>query len=215
MAGQFIWSVTATDIYSQWTEIQAMFHEGKPGALEAVKSIEKVPPFALIAFDSDNGGEFLNYYLVEYFVKRDTVLSFTRSREYKKNDNAHVEQKNYTHVRQLLGYGRPDNIEILDPLNLILRDWSTLRKHFYPLRKLLAKERIGSRYHKRYDKPRTPYQRLLESPAVDQAVKDTLKQIHQTLDPLLLRRSIRKRPHQLLRFSSVTSFSEESNRLTA
>lgn len=192
-----------------------MFHKGKEGALEAVKSIENVLPFALIAFDSDNGGKFLNYYLVEYFARRDNVVYFTRSREYKKNDNAHVEQKNYTHVRQLLGYQRLDNIEILDPLNKILRDWSTLRNHFYPVRKLLSKERIGSRYSKRYDDPKTPYQRLIECHHIDPVVKENLTQIHKSLDPVVLRRSIRKRLQDLFKFASVTSISEESYNMTA
>lgn len=211
MAGQFIWSLTATDIFSQWTEIRCMFHKSASAALEAIKSIEKALPFELIAFDSDNGGEFINHYLMRYFALRDHKVYFTRSREYKKNDNAHVEQKNYTHVRQLLHYQRIDNVELVDPLNQVLHDWSILRNHFFPVRKLLRKERLGSRCFKHYDAPKTPYRRLIECPHVPPSVKEFLTQQHATLDPVVLRRSIRRTLNQLLKYASVTSICEASN----
>jgi hypothetical protein len=215
MAGQFIWSLTATDIFSQWTEIRCMFHKSAEGALALVKSIEEQLPFPLIAFDSDNGGEFINHHLVRYFSIRDERVYFTRSREYRKNDNAHVEQKNYTHVRQLLGNQRIENIELVDPLNKVLIQWSKLKNHFYPVRKLVSKERIGSKLRKYHDAPATPYSRLMNCPHISDEVKEQLKHEHESLDPVVVRRSIRRTLNQLLRYASVTSICEATNPRTA
>ena len=208
LAGQFIWSLTVTDIFSQWTEIRAVWHKGAAGILEMIRAIEAELPFELHGFDSDNGGEFINYTLHDFFTKRSNPVAFTRSREYHSNDNAHVEGKNWTHVRQLLGYQRIDNAELVDPLNKILKDWSTLRNHFFPVRKLIKKTREGSRYLRVYDAAATPYARLMDCMAVDENTKTHLKQIHESIDPVVLRRSIRSRLRTLLKYASVTSISE-------
>jgi hypothetical protein len=106
MAGEFCWNLTITDMHAQWTETRAVANRGQHVVQGAIASVEAALPFAILGIDSDNGGEFLNWHLVDYFRRRRTPVGFTRSRPYRKNDNAHVEQKNWTHVRQLVGYVR-------------------------------------------------------------------------------------------------------------
>jgi hypothetical protein len=100
---RFCWSLTATDVHTQWTETRAVFNRGQHAVAKRIAEIEAALPFAILSFDTDNGGEFLNWHLVNYFARRRHPMRFTRSRAYRKNDNAHVEQKNWTHVRQLVG----------------------------------------------------------------------------------------------------------------
>ena len=106
LAGDFVWSVTYTDIHSGWTANRAVWNKGAHGIVTATQDVEDRLPFAILGFDCDNGSEFLNHHLVNYFTDRKKKVGFTRSRPYQKNDNGHVEQKNWTHVRQLLGYQR-------------------------------------------------------------------------------------------------------------
>ena len=106
MEGDFCWSVTLTDVHTQWTKTRAVWNKGQYGVQERIAEIEQTLPFEILGFDSDNGGKFLNYHLLDYFRVRPRPVAFTRSRPYRKNDNARVEQKNWTHVRQLVDYGR-------------------------------------------------------------------------------------------------------------
>ena len=202
LAGEFIWTLTATDICTTWTEIRPVWHKGTLAVVEAISDIERALPFPMKAWDCDNGGEFINRTLVTHFA--DKRVSFTRSRAYMKNDNAHVEQKNYTHVRQLLGYGRLDDKQILEPLNEILQRWSILKNHFYPTRKLLNKLNLGSRTKKIYDQPRTPFERALAHPLVSDSAKQKLREIHTSINPVLLRKQIRSDLRLLLRRTSVS-----------
>lgn len=194
MAGQFVWSITMTDIASHWTENRAVWHKAAKGVVSAVKDIEKQLPFELRGFDCDNGGEFINRYLVQYFTKehpRRNLIQFTRSREYRKNDNAHVEQRNWSHPRQLFGRERFDFIELVPLMNDIYRnEFSLLRNHFYPTMKLQQKVLVNSRYRRRYSEPMTPYERVMQSPVVTPEQKQTLAEIHQSLNPLALKRSL-------------------------
>ena len=114
MAGEFCWSITATDVHTQWTETRAVSNRGLAAVAERIAQIEAALPFPILGFDTDNGGEFLNWHLVHYFGKRKKPIRFTRSRAYRKNDNARVEQKNWTHVRQLVGYGRLEGAAVAD-----------------------------------------------------------------------------------------------------
>ncbi len=113
LAGDFIWSLTMTDIHTTWTENRATWNKGATGVLAHIQDIEAKLPFTLKGFDCDNGSAFLNYHLLRYFTDHPDKISFTRSRPYKKNDNAHVEQKNWSHVRQLFGYDRFDDPRLL------------------------------------------------------------------------------------------------------
>lgn len=192
MSGEFAWTLTATDIHTTWTEIRSVWHKRATGVLEMVKDIEAHLPFPLLAFDSDNGGEFINKALVHYFSGK--FIPFTRSREYHKNDNGHVEQKNYTHVRQLLGYDRIDCQAVIPMLNDLFRnEVSLLRNHFYPCLKLAEKVKIKSRLVRKYPPPVTPYRRVLDCPSIPEATKEKLEALHATLNPLELQRVIKRK----------------------
>jgi hypothetical protein len=124
LAGNFVWSMTYTDIFSTWTEIRATWNKGGEGVKEQTQDVERSLPFAILGFDCDNGSEFLNWHLIRYFTERKNILpvQFTRSRPYHKDDNAHVEQKNWTPVRQLFGYQRFDNIQLVAMMNDLYRN---------------------------------------------------------------------------------------------
>jgi hypothetical protein len=191
LLGSFIWSITLTDIYSGWTENAAVWNKGAHGVLSQIKLIEKRLPFLLKGFDSDNGSEFLNHHLIKYFQNRNNPIQFTRSRPYHKGDNAHVEQKNWTHVRQLLGYYRLDNPQLVPLINdLYQNEFSLLQNYFCPIMKLKDKTRIGSRIKKYHDKPKTPFQRLLESNYISKLQKEKLYQTFNSLNPFELRENI-------------------------
>lgn len=195
LLGDFIWSLTLTDIYSGWTEIRATWNKGAHGVVAAIKDIEHRLPFLLQGFDCDNGSEFLNYHLIHYLTHdRTKVIQFTRSRPYRKDDNAHVEQKNWTHVRQLMGYDRLDDQRLVELINdLYLHEWSFLQNYFSPNRKLLEKIKINSRYQKRYDKPQTAYQRLMQSTHILAEKKEVLKATFLQLDPFLLKQRLEQK----------------------
>ena len=206
LAGDFIWSLTLTDIHTGWTECRATWNNGATGVIQQVKNIEDCIAFPLKGFDCDNGSEFLNYHLLRYFTDHKPSVKFTRSRPYKKNDNAHVEQKNWSHVRQLLGYDRLDNPQLVKMINrLYTNQWSLLQNHFCPTLKLLQKKRINSKYYKKYETPRTPYQRLIESPYVSTESKKTLDNLHQSLDPFKLKHQIDRQLKAIFKLVSVTS----------
>jgi len=206
LAGDFIWSLTLTDIHTGWTECRATWNNGATGVIAQIKNIQASLPFELKGFDCDNGSEFLNHHLLRYFTDHKPRIKFTRARPYKKNDNAHVEQKNWSYVRQLLGYDRLDNPELVKLINNLYANlWSQLQNHFAPTLKLLQKKRINSRYYKKYETPRTPYQRLVESPHLSEKTKDTLKNQHQALDPFKLRQQIDRQLKAIFKLVSVTS----------
>ncbi len=138
--------------------------------------------------DSDNGGEFINDELKRYSEKH--KITFTRSRPYRKNDSCYVEQKNYTAVRRYVGYFRYDTQVELELLNQLYRVLCPYLNFFQPQMRLIEKVREGSRVTKRYDEPRTPYRRLLESPDVDGLTKKKLKRQYAKLNPAKLIREI-------------------------
>ncbi len=206
LAGDFIWSLTLTDIHTGWTECRATWNNGATGVIKQIKNIQTGLPFELKGFDCDNGSEFLNHHLLRYFTEHKPRIKFTRSRPYKKNDNAHVEQKNWSYVRQLLGYDRLDNPKLVEPINnLYTKQWSRLQNHFHPTLKLLQKKRINSKYYKKYKTPRTPYQRLIESPDIAKNDKKTLENLHQTLDPFKLKQQIDRQLKAIFTMVTVTS----------
>jgi hypothetical protein len=162
--------------------------------LAQIKDIEVSLPFPLLGFDSDNGGEFLNYHLLRHFTERQQRVQFTRSRAYHKDDNAHVEQKNWTHVRQWLGYHRFDIPEIVPLLNkLYTTEWRLFHNFFCPSVKLIAKERIASKTIKRYDSPKTPYQRVMDSPDISPVTKRSLTKLIKQLNPFHLRKAMEEK----------------------
>ena len=206
LAGDFIWSLTLTDIHTGWTECRATWNNGAIGVIGVIKKIENGLPFELKGFDCDNGSEFLNHHLLRYFSDHKPRIKFTRSRPYKKNDNAHVEQKNWSHVRQLLGYDRLDNPRLVKLINRIYaNNWSQYQNHFCPTLKLRDKKRINSKYYKKYETPKTPYQRIIESPFISEERKNTLRKKHLSLDPFKLKQQINRLLKAMFRTVIVTS----------
>jgi hypothetical protein len=191
MAGTFAFTVDLVDIATGWTEQRAVWGKGETGVLEQIRDVEKTLPFTILGFDCDNGSEFLNYHLVKYFTQRHRPVTFTRSRAYHKDDNAHIEQKNWTHVRQWIGYDRLDHPGVVDLLNnLYTSEWRLFHNFFCPSVKLISKERTGSKTIKRHDSPRTPYQRIMTSPFIDLSVKEELSNQLASLNPFVLRKGM-------------------------
>ena len=189
LLGMFAYTLDCTDIATGWTEQRAIWGKGETGILEQIRHIEKSLPFPLLGFDSDNGNEFLNHHLFRHFTQRKEPIQFTRSRPYHNEDNAHVEQKNWTHVRQWIGYDRLDNPQTIPLLNdLYTQEWRLYHNFFSPSAKLLEKERIGSKTLKHHDSPKTPYQRILQSPHISLQVKQTLSKQLASLNPFMLRK---------------------------
>lgn len=190
-----------TDINTQWTECRAVWHKGAKGVVEQVKDIEKSLPFPMLGFDCDNGSEFLNNYLVAHFSEEKyKKIAFTRSRAYHKNDNAHVEQKNWTHPRQLFGRIRLDEVELVTIMNdLYQNEFGLLRNHFYPNLKLQDKVRVNSRYRRKYLEPQSPYRRVLQHPDISSDTKEKLLQIHTQLDPIDLQMRIERKLQEINR----------------
>ncbi len=185
-----------TDILTTWTECRATWNKGSHGVCSQIEAIEKSLPFPLKGFDCDNGSEFLNHHLIQYFSDRSTEnpVQFTRSRPYHKNDNTHVEQKNWTHVRQCFGYDRLDNQDLVPLMNeLYSNEWSLYQNHFCPSNKLVKKEKINSKYRRQYDPPQTPYYRILACPSIDNLTKIALIQRHLSLNPFKLKAHIEEK----------------------
>jgi len=194
MAGQFAYTIDCVDIATGWTEQRAVWGRGETAVVQQIQHIEQFLPFPLLGFDCDNGSEFLNHHLLRHFQNRKYPIRFTRSRAYRKDDNAHIEQKNWTHVRQWIGYERLDDPNVVALLNdLYTNEWRLYHNFFCPSVKLTAKERIGSKTVRRHDDPKTPYQRIEQSPHVSDASKEFLKNQLHVLNPFLLRNAIEKK----------------------
>jgi hypothetical protein len=202
MAGMFAFTVDCVDIATTWTEQRAVWGKGETGVVQQINDIENSLPFPLLGFDSDNGSEFLNYHLLRHFHHRKQPVQFTRSRPYHKDDNAHVEQKNWTHVRQWLGYHRLDIPGVVALMNdLYTSEWRLYHNFFLPSFKLIEKKRIASKTIKRYDTPKTPYQRIMESSNVSDSVKQALSKEFDQLNPFKLRTAMEKKLAKIFKYS--------------
>lgn len=191
MAGKFAWSLTMTDIFTTWTECRAVWNKGATAVRDAVVDVDKSLPFTIKGFDCDNGSEFLNRVLTKHFTEHPDKPSFTRSRPYKKNDNAHVEQKNWTHVRDLFGYLRIESKEAINAMNdLYKNEVSIINNLFTPSMKLKSKTRVKSQIVKHYDKPMTPCQRLIQVPGFEEQ-KLHYQNLMLSTNPITLRQQIR------------------------
>lgn len=200
VAGMFVYTINIVDIATQWTEQRAIWGKGEKGVVSAIKDIENHLPFELKGFDCDNGSEFLNWHLIRYLTKnRKKPVKVTRSRSYQKNDNAHIENKNWTHIRQYLGFQRFDNFNLVNMLNhLYTSEWNNYFNFFNPSMKLIKKERVGSKIIKKYDPPKTPYQRLTESKHIDQSTKTRLKQKFESLNPFEIQKQMKANIKQII-----------------
>lgn len=199
LAGDFVWSITYTDICSGWTCQRAVWNKGSAGVVRATRQVEASLPFPLLGFDCDNGSEFLNWHLVRYFQQREQPVCFTRSRPYKKNDNAHVEQKNWSHVRQLLGYDRFEDPALCPLIDRLYREcWEPLNNFFMPNAKLIEKSRQGAKVKRRHDTPTTPCDRLLGSRHIDKQTKQRLRETRAGMNPFVLAQNMENQLHEIL-----------------
>ncbi len=199
--GEFIHSLNLTDIHTTWVETRAVLGKGQLRVRSALEEMRTAAPFALQGLDSDNGSEFINNHLFRYCQVRH--IQFTRGRPYKKDDNAHVEQKNWTHVRKLLGWDRYDSLEALEAINELYRNELRLMMNlFQPSVKLLRKVRVGSRLKRVYECPQTPLDRLLASRQGDPAKVAALRQLRTQLDPFALSTAINRKLTRIYRLAN-------------
>ena len=193
--GQYLNTLTCTDICTGWTEPIALPRRTQQAVCTAIQAMRQDLPFALLGIDSDNGSEFINDLLYRYC--QNEKITFTRSRPYKKNDQAHVEQKNWSVVRHTVGY---DRLESEQELALLEDIYAALRLYvnfFQPVLKLQAKERLGNKVIRRYDQAKTPYQRILERQDIPLQTKAHLMNLYLHLNPVELRRRIDGKVAQL------------------
>jgi len=204
-SGEFAYSLNLTDVHTGWTETRALLGKGLEAVLQALDEIHAVLPFRLRGIDSDNGSEFINWHVGRWCARHD--LQFSRSRPYKKDDNAYIEQKNWTHVRKLMGWDRYDTPQAVEAMNDLyrheLRLWLNL---FQPSAKLLKKVRVGSKLRRRYDVPRTPLDRLVASEGNDSdylVSRDNLIRRREELDPFALSRQVEAKLQRVYALANV------------
>jgi hypothetical protein len=189
LSGDMAYTVNFVDIATFWSESSAQINKGQHRTKNSIIEIKRRLPFPLLGLDPDTGSEFINWVLKGWCDQEKVEL--TRSRPNHKNDNAHIEQRNFTNVRKLLGYSRIDTQEAVDLMNqLYAGPWRWYVNFFQPVMQCQEKKRIGSRYVRRYDVPKTPYQRVLADPRIDIEVKEKLTQQYASLNPKTLRREI-------------------------
>ena len=212
--GEFAHSFNVTDIHSTWTETRAVLGKGQTGIVRSLEEMRQALPFLLQGIDSDNGSEFLNHHLVRYCKTR--RIQFTRGRPYKKDDNAHIEQKNWTHVRKLIGWDRYDTAEAVDLLNDLYRNELCIMMNlFQPSVKLLRKERVGSRLRRIYDAPQTPLDRLRACKGAKKARVAELLRLRATTDPFLLAQAIEAKIERLGRLATRSRSAPSPERASA
>lgn len=191
VAGEFVWMVDGVDYATTWVELRAMWGRGQAGTLAALRDIEASLPFDLLGLDSDNGGEFINHHVLRWLQKRSRPVFMTRSRPYKKDDNAHVEQKNWTHIRQCFGYQRHDNPEVVELINALVKGaYGQLLNYFHASLKLDRKEREDGRVRRIYGEAQTPLARVLASAQVTPQTKHRLKKEKAQLNPFALKQEV-------------------------
>lgn len=195
-SGEFAYSLNLTDLHTTWTETRAVLGKSETAVVGAFQDLQATLPFRLLGIDSDNGSEFINHHLARWCWKQD--IKFTRSRPYKKDDNAHVEQKNWTHVRKLLAWDRYDAPPAVEAINDLYRNelrlWMNL---FQPSVKLLRKVRVGSKVRRKYGPAQTPLDRVLASEVIDPQRAAELRALRQRLDPFELARTIDRKLEQI------------------
>jgi transposase InsO family protein len=200
-SGEFAHTLNVTDIHTTWTESVAVLGRGEQAVQRALNEIAEELPFRLLGVDSDNGSEFINWHLKRWCERKEIQL--TRGRPYKKDDNAHIEQKNWTHVRKLLGWERYDTHGAIEAINDLYRNelrlWLNL---FLPSVKLLKKVRVGSKVRRVYDGPRTPFERVRTCPQADREQVAQLEERRKRLDPFQLARTIERKLERIYRLAN-------------
>jgi len=186
--GEFLFTLDATDVATGWTETVAVRNKAQIHVLAALCQIRERLPFPLLGIDSDNGSEFINAHFLTYCSSEQ--LTFTRGRSGRKNDGCFVEQKNYSVVRNAVGYGRFDSPHQQTLLNQLYSHLRLRTNFFQPVMKLISKTRVGSQVHKTYDTPTTPFQRFLNTASVNAANKENLRRVYTSLNLVDLARNI-------------------------
>lgn len=199
--GFFAQTLTLTDVATGWTEPRALPNKARRWVVEAIDDIAAGLPFALLGLDSDNGSEFINSHLFAYCTERQ--ITFTRGRPYRKNDSCHVEQKNWSLVRQAVGYARYDTEAEVAALGELYGHLRLLTNFFEPQAKLVEKTRDGAKVRRRYDQPITPYQRVLASGVLTTAAAQRLSAFYKTLNPAELRREVARHQQRLHAMSNA------------
>ena len=206
LAGDFINTLTITDVFTGWTENRALWKKEARTVQGGIKSIEKALPFKILGFSCDNGNEFLNHDLHDYFSKRKKPVHFVRGRPYKKNDNCYVEQRNWTHVRELFGYQRFEKKKLIQMMNHIYRElWNPLWNYFTPVMKLREKTRVGGKLIKKYDTPKTPLQRAIDSGVLNDKQMDKLRETQAAYNPFDLKRELENQLKWFFRIVEVSN----------
>lgn len=188
--GPFIATISATDIYSGWWQGRSVMNMGQEAVQVGLAGLKRESPFVWQSFHSDNDKAFINKFFYGYCRKE--KLFFSRSRPYKKNDNCLVEEKNRTHIRQIVGYRRYDTLEELEILNELWDRVAEFKNFFEPSMKLMSKERVNGHIKRKYDKPITPYQRILNYGPLSDGAKRELQEYYSSLNPARLKRDIEK-----------------------
>lgn len=186
--GLYLTTLMTIDVATSWVDFRAVWGKGQQRVGSAVHEVRQNLPFPLRSLHTDNGGEFLNEILYRW-CQREEVL-YTRGRAYKKNDQAYAEQRNWTVVRRLVGYGRYSSKAAYEQLQRLYQPMRLYFNFFQPLRKLVAKERVGAKVKKVYDKAQAPYERLLASGILNESDAEKLRQVYLRLNPAQLRRDI-------------------------
>lgn len=195
-SGEYVNTLTTVDILFGWWEGEAFMGKGQERTLEGIDATRKRSPVPWKEMHPDNGPNLLNWHAVAYAEETGVLLS--RSRAYKKNDNCFVEQKNSTHVRKQFGYLRYDTEEELSIIRDLFRNELRLYKNFFqPVMKLIEKVRVKGKVHRKYDKAKTPYHRIIESDEVDASIKEELTAIYKKLNPADLKRRINEKTKNL------------------
>lgn len=207
-SGEFCQSLDVTDVCTTWTETRAVQNKAQVWVFRALTDIRKSLPFQLLGIDSDNGSEFINNELYRYCIQE--KITFTRARPTRKNDSCFVEEKNYSVVRRNVGYRRYDTAQEQEVLNELYGYLRLYTNYFLPTMKLVSKERIGSQVKKVYDKPITPYKRVLDSPDVNKSDKSRIRKIYATLNPAELKRNITRLQEKLVKIG-VMKEQQKSN----
>lgn len=190
-SGNFLYSLDMVEIATGWSEQMAILGKGEDGVVKAIDDIRASLPFTLEGLDSDSGGEFVNWHMVRYCEKEKLV--FTRSRPNRKNDNAYVEQKNYTHIRHWMGYRRYDTKAQQNLMNQLYRQELRLFNNFFrPVMKILKKERVNNSVSKKtYGAALTPHQRVMQSKRIPLETKARLRKLYESLNPVQLKETIK------------------------
>ena len=193
--GLFLNTLSTVDVASGWSECMGVWGKGQQRVRSAIHRVRQRLPFPLLGLDSDNGSEFINHYLFNYCQEEE--ITFTRSRSYKKNDSCHVEQKNWSVVRRLVGYDRYDSKAALEALNRVYNLTRLYVNFFQPDMKLVHKSRNGAKVRKVYDNAQTPYRRLLSAGILTEVKAQELASTYHRLNPALLLRQINENLERL------------------